>query len=181
MSFWRETRSFNFKIIKFFLQQFSVFLCSIEWQQKRSYLLREISLQIKKVERKVWILRNYWVKEIGFLFLLTTLFTFSKVSVFIFNKKFPPHKFASRKTLVSLLYVTVHLILIVLFQSTLNHACQFKENCFRSVSRWPILTSHLDLPLSFSSCRSRSLPSPMPIPPAESSSSNIFLKQFLRR
>ena len=121
-------------------------------------------------------MRNYWVKEIGFLFLLTTLFTFSKVSVFIFNKKFPPHKFASRKTLVSLLYVTVHLILIVLFQSTLNHACEFKENCFRNVSRWPILTSHLDLPLSFSSCQSRLLPSPMPIPPAESSSSNIFSK-----
>ena len=107
---------------------FSVFLCYIEWQQKRSYLLGEISLQIKKVERKVWILRNYWVREIYFLFLLTTLFTFSKVSVFIFNKKFPPHKFAPRKTLVSLFYVTVHLILIMLFRNALNHAVEFKEN-----------------------------------------------------
>ena len=114
----------NFKSSSFFDNIFSVFLCYIEWQQKRSYLLREISLQIKEVERKVWILRNYWVKEIGFLFLLTTLFTFSKVSVFIFNKKFPPHKFASRKT--------VHLILIMLFRNALNHAFEFKENCFHN-------------------------------------------------
>ena len=120
----------NFKIIKF--NTFLVFLCCIECQQKRSYLLREISLQIKKVVRKVWILCNYWVKEIGFHSLLTTLFTFSKVSVFIFNEKFPPHKFAPRKTLVSLFYVTVHLILIMWFRNTLNHAFEFKENCFHN-------------------------------------------------
>ena len=124
----------NFKSSSFFVNIFSVFLCYIEWQQKRSYLLRVISLQIKKGERKVWILRNYWAKEIGFLFLLTTLFTFSKVSVFIFNKKFPPHKFASRKQF-SLFYVTVHLILIMLFRNALNHAFEFKENCFHNKKR----------------------------------------------
>ena len=50
-----------------------------------------------------------------------------------------------------------------------------KTTCsMATISPWPLLTSHLDSPLSFSSCRSRSLSSPLSIPSAEFSSLKIF-------
>ena len=117
--------NFNFKMIKFFRQHFfGIPLCYIEWQQKRSHLLREISLQIKKVERKVWILRNYWVKEIGFLFLVTTLYVVIKKK--FHRKNSPPNK----PGFTGLCDGT--LISIMFFRNTLNHAFEFKRNCFHN-------------------------------------------------
>ena len=125
----------NFKSSSFFVNIFSVFLCYIEWQQKRSYLLRVISLQIKKVER-IWfefcaiigskkkVFFFYWPH---FLRFQKSLFSFSIKNFHRINS--PPEK------QFSLFYVTVHLILIMLFRNALNHALKIASTTKEGIEK----------------------------------------------
>ena len=122
----------NFKIIKFFRQHFFGIPLLHRMAAEKILSSSWNIVTNQKSWKEGWNFAQLLGQRNRFSFSTDHTFYALKSLRFHFNKKFPPHKFVSRKTLVSLFYVTVHLILIMLFRNALNHAFEFKENCFHN-------------------------------------------------